>query len=147
MNSFFACLLVCLFVCLFVSVVKIFSYDLIQSHIPQAVQSKKGNTYSAAMDNQNHRCLNKFVYTNPKLCHCCRIANFLQPGSEVITLFPCSTQLSTKIILLKNVKMPTIVGILTFISMINKTSERREARNLFICQYFNFMNTLNFVLS
>ena len=29
--------------------------------------------------------------------------------------FPCSTQLSTKFILLINVKMPTIVGILTFI--------------------------------
>ena len=38
--------------------------------------------------------------------------------------FPCSTQLSTKFILLINVKMPTIVGILTFISMINATSER-----------------------
>ena len=36
----------------------------------------------------------------------------------VIKLFSCSTQLSTKFILLINVKMPTIVGILTFISMI-----------------------------
>ena len=33
-------------------------------------------------------------------------------------------KLSTKFILLINVKMPTIVGILTFISMINTTSER-----------------------
>ena len=32
--------------------------------------------------------------------------------------------MSTKFILLINVKMPTIVGILTFISMINTTSER-----------------------
>ena len=39
----------------------------------------------------------------------------------VIKLFSCSTQLSTKFILLINVKMPTIVGILTFISMINTT--------------------------
>ena len=37
-----------------------------------------------------------------------------QPGSEVIKLFSCSTQLSTKFILLINIKMPTIVGILTF---------------------------------
>ena len=29
--------------------------------------------------------------------------------------FPCSTQLSTEFFLLINVKMPTIVGILTFI--------------------------------
>ena len=41
------------------------------------------------------------------------------PGPEVIKLFPCSTQLSAKFILLLNVKMPTIVGILTFISRIN----------------------------
>ena len=41
---------------------------------------------------------------------------------RVIKLFPCSTQLSTKFILLINVKMPTVVGILTFISMINTTS-------------------------
>ena len=43
---------------------------------------------------------------------------------ELIKLFPCSTQLSTKFILLINVKMQTIVGIFTFISMINTTSER-----------------------
>ena len=41
------------------------------------------------------------------------------PGPEVIKLFSCSTQLSLKFILLINVKMPTIVGILTFISRIN----------------------------
>ena len=41
-----------------------------------------------------------------------------------LKLFPCSTQLSTKFILLINVKMPTIVGILKFTSMINTTSER-----------------------
>ena len=34
-------------------------------------------------------------------------------GSEVIKLFSCSTQLSMKFSLLINVKMPTIVGILT----------------------------------
>ena len=32
------------------------------------------------------------------------------------------------------IKMPTIVGILTFISRINTTSERLKARNLFICR-------------
>ena len=42
--------------------------------------------------------------------------------SEVVKLFPCSTQQSMKIIMLINVKMLTIVGILPFISMIN-TSE------------------------
>ena len=39
-----------------------------------------------------------------------------------------------KFIMLINVKMPTIVGILTFISMVNITSESLKARNiLFFC--------------
>ena len=38
----------------------------------------------------------------------------VEPGPEVIKLFPSSTQLSMKFFLLINVKMPTIVGILTF---------------------------------
>ena len=37
-----------------------------------------------------------------------------------------------------NVNMPTIVGILTFISMINATSERPKARNFLIFWYFSF---------
>ena len=70
----------------------------------------------------------------------------LNPGLEVIKLFSwqCSTQLSTKFILLINVKMPTIVGILTFISMINTTSERLKARKFSICWYFNFYEQLKF---
>ena len=48
--------------------------------------------------------------------------------------FSCSTHLSTKCILLINVKVPTIVGILTFISIINTTSE-----NFFICRYMYFV--------
>ena len=45
-------------------------------------------------------------------------------GPKVIKLFSCPTQLSKKFILLINVKMPTIVDILTFISMISTTPER-----------------------
>ena len=48
-----------------------------------------------------------------------------------------STQLSTKIVLI-NVKMSPIIGILTFICMINTTSESLKARNVFICRYFSF---------
>ena len=59
-------------------------------------------------------------------------------GPEVIKLFSCSTQLSTKFILLINVKMPTIVGISTFISMINTSAERLKARNFFYMQVFYF---------
>ena len=42
-----------------------------------------------------------------------------QPGPEVIKLFSYSTQLSMKFFLLINIKMPTIVGILIFISRKN----------------------------
>ena len=59
-------------------------------------------------------------------------------------LFLCSTQLSMKFILLINVKTPTIVGILTFISMINTTSERLRAINFFICRYFSLYEQLEF---
>ena len=38
---------------------------------------------------------------------------------KVIKLFSCSTQLSMKFFLLIHVKMPTIVGILTFMSRKN----------------------------
>ena len=55
----------------------------------------------------------------------------------------CSTQLSKKFILLINVKMPTIVGILTFISMIDTTPERLKA----FVSILVFMSSWNFVLS
>ena len=58
--------------------------------------------------------------------------------------YSCSTQLSTKFILLINVKIPTYVVIFTFISMKNTTSERLKARNLFICVYFSFYEQLKF---
>ena len=51
---------------------------------------------------------------------------------RTIKLFPCSTQLNTKFIILINVKMPTIFGILTFISMINTTFESLKARKVFV---------------
>ena len=51
--------------------------------------------------------------------------------------FLYSTQLTTKFILLINVKMPTIVGILTFISRIITTSESLKARKLSVFQQFS----------
>ena len=65
-----------------------------------------------------------------------------RPGPVVLNLSSYSTQLSIKFTMLINVKMPTNVGILTFISMINTTSERLKARNLFICLYFSFYEQL-----
>ena len=60
---------------------------------------------------------------------------------RLYNLFSCSTQLSTKFFLLINLKMPTIVGILTFISMINTTSERLKARNFVVCRDFSFLSS------
>ena len=53
-------------------------------------------------------------------------------------IVPSSTQMSTKFILLINVKMPIIVGILTFISMINTASERLKPL------IFSFVSSLVF---
>ena len=57
------------------------------------------------------------------------------PGPEVIKMFSCSTQLSIKIFLLINVKMPTVVGILTFMSRessILGLSEPEKKLNFFV---------------
>ena len=66
-------------------------------------------------------------------------------GPEVIKLFSCSTQLTMKFFMLINVKMPTIVSILTCISMINTISDRNEAKNIFVYRYCSFYEQqLNF---
>ena len=49
-----------------------------------------------------------------------------------------------KFSMLVNVKMPNLVGILTFISMINTTSESLEARIVFIFPHSSFYDQLKF---
>ena len=50
-----------------------------------------------------------------------------------------------KVIILINVKMPTIVGILTFISMINNTPYKSlTARKVFIFKHFSCYERLKF---
>ena len=59
----------------------------------------------------------------------------MNSGPEVIKLFSCSTQLSMNFFLLVNVKMPTIVGILTFMRGKNSIlglSEPKKKLNLLI---------------
>ena len=56
-------------------------------------------------------------------------------------LLPCSTQLSTKFILLINFKMPTMVGILTFMSMINTISEKLKAKTSSFVGILVFMSS------
>ena len=72
---------------------------------------------------------------------------FYNPGARPrgYKTFSCSTestQLSTKFIVLINVKIPTIVGILTFISMINTLNEILKARNIYLFQCFSFYEQL-----
>ena len=64
----------------------------------------------------------------------------VQTGSEVIKLFSCSAQLRLKFILLINVKMPTIVGILTFMSRINYRLWGFKPLILIYLGFSNFMS-------
>ena len=63
-------------------------------------------------------------------------------GPDVIKLISCSTQLSMKMIMLMNVKMPTTVGILTLISMTVTTSDSSITRKAFIFLHFRFYEQL-----
>ena len=57
------------------------------------------------------------------------------------------TQLNMKFILLINVKMPTIVGILTFISSINTASESLKQSKSYLFNILVFMDSCNVMLS
>ena len=58
------------------------------------------------------------------------LGNSSNPGPEVIKRFSCSTQLSMEVLLLINVKMPTIVGILTVMSGKNSILGLSEPKKL-----------------
>ena len=68
----------------------------------------------------------------------------INPRLKVIKLFSCSTQLRQKFILLINVKMPTIVGILTFMSRINYQFLSFEPKCSTIFYNFNIYEQLKF---
>ena len=59
-------------------------------------------------------------------------------------LFSCSTQLSMKFFLLINVKMPTIVGILTFLSGKNSILGLSEPKKGRVSRYFYIEQHLKF---
>ena len=74
----------------------------------------------------------------------CRV--IYRPGLEVINVFSCSTTMSMKFIMLMNVKMPTSVGILTLICMINTTyiGEFESKTHLYFFEQFYFYEQLKF---
>ena len=75
---------------------------------------------------------------------CEKLHFLLNSGPEVIKLFPCSSQLSMKFFLLINVKMPTIVGILTFMSRKNSILNLPEPEKGWISWYFHTYEHLKF---
>ena len=83
-----------------------------------------------------------FFYIMSYLC----TLKFLKTWPRGYKTFLCSTRLSMKFILLINVKMPTIVGISTFISRIitSYESESLKERNTYLFQRFSFYEQLKF---
>ena len=67
----------------------------------------------------------------------CTLSHYMGPVKQTFSAQNCDYVL----------KMPTIVGILTFISMINTISEILKLRNFFICRYFSLHEQLKFVLN
>ena len=63
-------------------------------------------------------------------------------GSSSILVCGINNTISHTDFLLPSLINVKIVGILTFISMINTTSERLKAKNFFICRYFSFYERL-----
>ena len=78
-----------------------------------------------------------------------RLKDYLEafPGPEVIKLFSCSTQLSMKFFLLINVKMPTIVGILTSMSGKNSILCLPEPKKAELLGNFILMSIYYFMLN
>ena len=61
----------------------------------------------------------------------------MRSGPEVIQLFSCSTQVNMKFFLLINIKMPTMVSILTLMSKKNSILCLSEPKNRPILDIFS----------
>ena len=72
--------------------------------------------------------------------------SFITSGSvlEIIKLSSCSTQMCMEFDMLIIVKMPTVVDILTFISIINEKFECFKQEKICISNYFSQINELKF---
>ena len=69
------------------------------------------------------------IYAATPLQNCIVQADILEIRPQGLKTFSCSTQLSMKFFLLINVKMPTIVGLLTFMSMKNSILGLSDPQN------------------
>ena len=85
------------------------------------------------------------IFTHYLLCHMLVTYTYsMDPESEVIKLFSCSMQLSIKLIMVINAKIPTIVCILTFLCMIYTAIKSLKARKVFIFQHSSFYEQSKF---
>ena len=71
----------------------------------------------------------------------------MKSGPEVVKFFSCSTQLSMKLFLCINVKVPTIVGTLTCMSGKNSILGLSEPKTAECLDIFILMSISNFMLS
>ena len=86
--------------------------------------------YSTAISSSRHDKTNQVA--------CAPSEEYAQPGPEVIKKITCSTQLSMKFFLLINVKMPTSVGISTFMSTKNSILLSSDPEK---CRFFLYFHT------
>ena len=84
-------------------------------------------------------------YMGTQVVHSLRV-NPMTSGYQVIKK-TCSTQLQLKFILLVDVKIPTIVGIFTFISRLNAKIESLKATELYFFTIVLYMSNLKSVHS
>ena len=70
--------------------------------------------------------------------------SYLETWPQGFKTFSVLNSAEHEIIMLINVKMPTIVGILTFISLINTPLESFKVRKIFIFHHFTFNEQLKF---
>ena len=93
---------------------------------------------------QKEKCMNK---CSQSVWMWFMLRHVLKSGPEVIKLFSYSTQLSMKFFMLINIKMPTVVGILIFISRKNFMLSSALQEKSLNCWYLTFIGRTNFILS
>ena len=109
---------------------------------PQAKRHSNGVSLADQLWPALFTAIYMYVFSVGLLAFEKRTLSKYRPGPEVIFFMLNSAE--HEVILLINVKMLTIVGNLTFISMVNATSERLKARQVFVCRYFSFSEQLKF---
>ena len=121
--------------------------DLPQNQAPLANQTQPDNRGRCSIESHYHKTENLLCKNFGKcggLVVSTLDSEFCVLASRIQKLFSCSAQLRLRFILLINVKMPTIVGILTFMSRINYLLFSTEPEFSTNFDYFNIYEQLKF---